>query len=127
MNGYDLIFRAVMGAGPDVVERVNVELDRIDPKRKFRSMPVEVVGEVVVIGKMPDGKHGNLTLVGTPEFKDGKMVALHLDVLDYAFQLQTREGRPSIFTGRARVIAEREKYPNWPNPEPGDIDNTLSP
>lgn len=58
---------------------------------------VELVGTVVVDPSVPDGKApGSFILLGTPEFKDGRLVAFHLDKYDYTFHADTLKGSPHM-------------------------------
>jgi hypothetical protein len=53
---------------------------------------VELVGNVGVDPGMPDGvAPGPFILVGTPEFKNGRLVAFHLDKYDYTFHVDFNE------------------------------------
>ena len=36
-KGQEFLVRAIMAAGPDVVVKINAELDKLDPKREHRS------------------------------------------------------------------------------------------
>jgi hypothetical protein len=80
--------------------------------------------EFTVLGDIPDGKalHTNgrplaLAIIGVPEFKDGKLVAFHLDLFDYAAHVATRGDKQLIYFV-SRPVADRDTTPNWPNPEP---------
>jgi hypothetical protein len=92
-------------------------------------MKVEA-GEFTVVGDIPDGKvirpDGQplaLALVGVPEFKDGKLVAFHLDLFDYAAHVAIRGDQRQIYFV-SRPVADRDKTPNWPNPEPAKQEAT---
>jgi len=75
-------------------------------------MSVTVKG-VVSAEQGLDGKTPTpFVLVGTPEFRNGELVGFEL-AADYHFY----RDRDHI-VACSRPVTDREKYPNWPQPEP---------
>jgi hypothetical protein len=76
---------------------------------------MQVEGTFDVSSDMPDGEMpGSVVLVATPVVKDGKVVSFKL-ICDYYYWIVTDSDRVA---GCSRPVDERDKYPNWPNPEP---------
>lgn len=77
-------------------------------------------GDIRVDSRIPDGTYGSFVLVTRIEIKDGKVVSVLPDGIDYTFTFTERPGT-FIVGSCARSIEDREKYPSWPSPEPEEL------
>lgn len=78
------------------------------------------------IGDLSNMLGGGLVMFAAkPEFRDGRLIALNFDVLEYYVSHVMKDGH--IWANKdgevayfvvSRPLADKERYPHWPEPEP---------
>lgn len=62
---------------------------------------------------------GSFKLFCRPEFENGELVGLHFDEIEYFVVRHVNSRTKTVsYAVLSRAHHEKDKYPNWPNPEP---------
>jgi len=83
-------------------------------------------GHILIDPRIPDGAYGSLLLYVRVEVRDGKLVSLLPDGVDYAltFVVSEKDERHAedhlVVQTDMRWHVDRERYPSWPHPEPDE-------
>lgn len=72
------------------------------------------------VGDMKDGQFpANFMLCCAPVFEGGRLVAIEFGPIEYHFSRYENPTTGAVaYAAQSRPVAERGKYPNWPNAEP---------